>query len=178
MTTVWTIGHSNHGWERFAKLLARAPVELVADVRSYPHSRVATWSNRGKLEPALQQIETGYVFLGDALGGRPADEDLYDEAGHAVYSLMASRSQFRAATDRLLALAHEHRTAILCSEGDPSHCHRRLLVGKVLCEHDASLEHILPDGSFRGEHEVRMSPDALFDGSWRSVRPVGRLRRG
>ncbi len=178
MTTVWTIGHSNHGWERFAELLATAPVELVADVRSYPHSRVATWSNKGKLEPALGRIETGYAFLGDALGGRPTDEDLYDDAGHAAYSLMAARPQFQVAIERLLALARERRTAILCSEGDPSHCHRRLLVGKVVCEHGVTLEHILPDGSSRREHEVRLSPDALFEGSWRSVRPVGRARRG
>jgi uncharacterized protein (DUF488 family) len=178
MTTVWTIGHSNHSWERFAQLLALAPVELVADVRSYPHSRVAPWSNKGKLEPALRRIEIGYVFLGDALGGRPVDEALYDDAGHALYGLMSARPEFHSAIERLIALAGEHRTAILCSEGDPSHCHRRLLVGKVLCERGATLGHILPNGTLSTEHEVRLAPDALFDGSWRSVRPVGRLRRG
>jgi uncharacterized protein (DUF488 family) len=177
MITIWTIGHSNHGWGRFTDLLAKAPVEVVADVRSYPHSRVATWSNRGKLEPALRQIATGYAFLGEALGGRPTDEDLYDHAGHALYSRMAARPQFQMAIERLLALAREQRTAILCSEGDPSHCHRRLLVGKVLCDHGASLEHILPDGSSQREHEVRLSPDALFEGSWRSARPVAGSRR-
>src|SRR5690348_8431845 len=156
MTTVWTIGHSNHSWERFSQLLATARVELVADVRSYPHSRIASWSNSGKLESALQQIDTGYAFLGEALGGRPRDEALYDDAGHARYDLMASRAGFQGAIGRLLALAHGHRTAILCSEGNPSHCHRRLLVGKVLCEHGASLEHVLPDGSSQREHEVRL----------------------
>jgi uncharacterized protein (DUF488 family) len=177
MTTVWTIGHSNHGWERFAELLTTARVGLVADVRSYPHSRFATWANRGKLESALRQLEVEYVFLGDALGGRPAHEDLYDDAGHVLYGLMAAQPQFQATIECLLALAHKHRTAVLCSEGDPSHCHRRLLVGKVLCELGARLEHILPDGSLRDEQEVCVSPDALFEDSWKSVRPVGLRRR-
>jgi uncharacterized protein (DUF488 family) len=172
MTTVWTIGHSNHGWERFAELLTTAPVELVADVRSYPHSRVAAWSNRAKLESALQRIGVKYVFLGDALGGRPAYEDMYDDAGHALYGLMAAQPHFQLAIEHLLALARKRRTAVLCSEGDPTHCHRRLLVGRVLCEHGAKLEHILPDGSLRREQQVRLSPDALFDDSWRSARPV------
>jgi uncharacterized protein (DUF488 family) len=178
VTTIWTIGHSNHGWERFAQLLAIAPVELVADVRSNPHSRVASWSNQGKLELALEQIEIRYAFLGDALGGRPADDACYDDAGHALYGLMAARSEFHRAIDSLFELSRERGTALLCSEGDPSHCHRRLLVGKVLCERGATLEHILPDGSLRREHEVRLSPEALFDGSWRSMRPAGPRRRG
>jgi uncharacterized protein (DUF488 family) len=176
VTTVWTIGHSNHSWERFAQLLATASVELVADVRSYPHARVASWSSKGKFEPALRQLEIGYVFLGEGLGGRPADEALYDDTGHALYNLIAVRPQFRVAIERVLTLAREHRTAILCSEGAPRHCHRRLLVGRVLCEHGATLEHILPDGSLTREREVRLSPDALFEGAWRSVKPVGPRR--
>jgi uncharacterized protein (DUF488 family) len=172
VTTVWTIGHSNHGWERFTALLANGPVELIADVRSWPHSRVAVWSNKGRLEQSLLQIGIGYEFLGDALGGRPADAALYDDAGHALYGLIAVRPQFQLAIEKLLALAHEHRTAILCSEGDPTHCHRRLLVGKVLCERGATLDHILPGGLVESEHEVRLAPDALFNSSWRSVRPA------
>ncbi len=120
-----------------------------------------------------------YEFFGDALGGRPASEDHYDSSGHALYGRIAAEPAFARAIDRLLLIANERRVALMCSEGDPTGCHRRLLVGKVLCDRGAVLEHILPSGEVRSEACVPVASDeALFaaDG-WRSARPVAHGRR-
>jgi hypothetical protein len=42
MTLVFSIGHSNHDWSTFKRLLETADIGAVADVRSSPASRLST----------------------------------------------------------------------------------------------------------------------------------------
>jgi uncharacterized protein (DUF488 family) len=180
---LWTVGHSNHGFDALAALLARERIAFVADVRSYPYSRHAPQFNRENLEAALCAGGVRYLFLGEALGGRPTREEHYDAEGHALYDAMAAEREFGAAIDRLLAGSREHRIALLCSEADPHDCHRRLLVGKVLAERGVELRHILRDGSVLTEQTVDLSagqPPSLFgedEQPWRSTRSVSHRRR-
>ena len=78
---IWTIGHSNHTFERFADLMRGEGIEFVVGVRSYPYSRVAPHFNREELDVALRGIGARYLFLGEELGGRPSREEHYDEGG-------------------------------------------------------------------------------------------------
>jgi uncharacterized protein (DUF488 family) len=180
---LWTVGHSNHELDHFIGLLEAHGIEFAVDVRSYPYSRHAPQYNREDLERALADSGVGYLFLGNALGGRPERSEHYDAEGHALYGEMAREPAFRAAVDRLLDGAARHRLALLCSEADPRDCHRRLLVGKVLAERGAALRHILKDGTVTMEREVRIGSDEapnLFGDNptpWRSTRSVSRRRR-
>jgi len=182
-STIWTIGHSNHPFETFCRLLEGEAIDTVVDVRSFPRSRFAPQFNREALGPALREVEVRYVFLGEALGGRPSREEHYDADGHALYRPMSEASGFQRAIDRLAAGSGKHRLALLCSEGWPHECHRRLLVGKVLTERGVGLRHILPDGSVELEHAVILSSAddqvTLFADAppWRSTRSVSRRRR-
>lgn len=181
---LWTVGHSNHELDAFTQLIVAAKIEFLVDVRSYPYSRFAPHFNREELQPAMEQRGIRYLFLGETLGGRPHDDDHYDDEGHALYGPMAELPAFGEAIDRLLRGARDRRLALMCSCGQPKDCHRRLLVGKVLCDRGAELCHILPDGSRISEHSVTLtSPvdqDALFRDdarSWRSTRSVSHRRR-
>src|SRR5437868_7123062 len=97
-----SVGHSNHDWPSFLDLLRGAGVTAVADVRSSPYSRRLPEYNRGALEGALRANGLAYVYLGDLLGGRPADRDLYDPEGWADYARMRQTASFRRGLDRLL----------------------------------------------------------------------------
>ena len=180
---IWTIGHSNHSFERFAELLRGERVEFVVDVRSYPYSRIAPQFNRELLDVALGRVGVRYLFLGEELGGRPAREEDYDEQGHARYDRIAEQPAFRAAVQRLLTGCRERRIALLCSEGQPRECHRRLLVGKVLTEQGVQLRHILPSGVVEQEDSVSLdaedTQESLFgeEMAWRSTRSVSHRRR-
>jgi uncharacterized protein (DUF488 family) len=180
---VWTIGHSNHSFEAFAELLASERIEFVADVRSYPYSRFAPQYNREGLQAALRPRGIGYVSFGDELGGRPASDEHYDAQGHALYGPMSQESRFCDAIDRIITGARSHRIALLCSEGDPESCHRRLLVGKVLTERGVELRHILSGGSVSVEREVALEHSqqgSLLDEgatAWRSTQSVSHRRR-
>jgi uncharacterized protein (DUF488 family) len=182
--TVWTVGHSNHEFGGFAHLVAGQRIEFLVDVRSYPYSRFAPHFNREELEGAMAAHGVGYLFLGEELGGRPTREEHYDADGHALYGLMSEEERFKAAVDRLIRGAHRHRIALVCSEGNPQDCHRRLLVGKVLCDRGVELRHILPDGTIRTELSVALSDDDeqcsfLEDEAtpWRSTQSVSHRRR-
>lgn len=180
---LWTIGHSDHEFDDFARLLGQEQIEFLADVRSSPYSRHAPQFNRDALQASARSAEVGYVFLGDELGGRPSRDDHYDNDGHALYSRMARQPGFVDAVERLLAGAQRHRIALLCSEGEPRDCHRRLLVGKVLTDRGAVLRHILRDGSVLVETSIDLdggNQASLFGGDderWRSTRSVLHRRR-
>jgi uncharacterized protein (DUF488 family) len=179
--TVWTVGHSNHELEAFVALVQRHQIAYLVDVRSYPYSRFAPHRNREELRSTMEARSLQYVFLGLALGGRPLHDDQFDAHGHALYGKMAEEPGFTEAIDQLLRGASEHRLALMCSCGQPNACHRRLLVGKVLCDRGAELRHILPDGAVLQESSVMLNtPDTLFghdEQSWRSTRSVSRRRR-
>jgi uncharacterized protein (DUF488 family) len=178
--TVWTVGHSNHDIDTFAALVQRRQVGQLVDVRSHPYSRFAPHFNREELQAAMEARDIRYLFLGQALGGRPRRAEQLDAKGRALYGKMAQEPVFKDAIDRLLRAASEHRLALLCSCGQPRDCHRRLLVGKVLCDRGAELRHILPDGQVLSERSVECGDDAqatLFghdESSWRSTQSVSR----
>jgi uncharacterized protein (DUF488 family) len=180
---VWTVGHSNHDLETFLGLLVPERITHVLDVRSYPYSRYAHFS-REALQPVLKERGLAYYFVGIALGGRPRRDEHFDAEGHALYSEMAAEPDFRAAVDGLIRGAGAHRVALLCSCGRPDECHRRLLVGKVLCERGVTLRHIMPDGTVADEASVALAPpqvqNSLFGHDapvWRSTRSVLHRRR-
>lgn len=182
---IWTIGHSNHPLEHFLGLLGAEQIEFLVDVRSYPYSRFAPQFNREDLAASLGS-PVRYVFMGEELGGRPSKPEQYDADGHALYGVMAQDDAFQAAVDRLIDGARSHRIALMCSEGKPLTCHRRLLVGKVLTDRGLTLRHMLPEGSVAEEREVKLTSapsqdqEALFDEGreqWRSTQSVSRRRR-
>jgi uncharacterized protein (DUF488 family) len=179
MPELLTIGHSNHTAQRFAELLSAAEVEVVADVRSWPRSRYAEWANQERLPDLLHDRGCGYVYLGHALGGRPGDRECYDAAGHVLYGRVARRPLFRDGLDRLHAGTSTYRVVTMCSEEDPTDCHRRLLIAKVLMESGFEVSHIRGDGRIESERGIAPNAANLFDDEdlwWRSTRSVSRRR--
>ena len=120
-------------------------IELVADVRSMPHSRHAPQFNQEELAWALGQRGIGYIHMGDELGGRPTEDRLYDEQGRADYRLMALEPKFQEGVRQLAQTAMERRLALLCTERDPLKCHRALLAAPALEQAGVPVVHITGD---------------------------------
>src|SRR5579872_5796552 len=149
-----SVGHSNHEWPRLLELLRGAGVTAVADVRSSPYSRRLPQYNRSVIEGALPQNGIAYVFLGDLLGGRPADRDLYDPEGWADYERMRRTAAFRRGLDRLLGGAERYAVAMLCGEEDPLDCHRGLMIAPALAELGRPPLHLRKDGTLETNAEM------------------------
>ncbi|HEX3372223.1 MAG TPA: DUF488 domain-containing protein, partial [Candidatus Acidoferrales bacterium] len=143
---VLTIGHSNHTMEHFVGLLKAHGIQVVVDERSQPYSKYATQFDQDLLKIALQNVGVRYLYLGRELGGRPEGDEFYDEDGHVLYDRVAASGIFKEGLGRLEKGIREYTVAMLCAEENPSTCHRRLLVGRVLLEHGVRVEHIRGDG--------------------------------
>jgi uncharacterized protein (DUF488 family) len=182
----FTVGHSSHAPEHLLSLLTTHRIGVVVDTRSSPYSRFAPHFDREALKEALTTAHIRYLWMGDVVGGRPRDESCYDAEGRVLYSRVAAQEDFQAAIARLEKGAAEFRLALLCSEEDPAHCHRRLLVTRVLIERGATVVHIRGDGSLDSEAEVAAksgkplagAQPALFaeldETRWRSTSVIGK----
>jgi uncharacterized protein (DUF488 family) len=154
MPHIYTIGHSSHSAEHLTALLQQHRIEVLVDTRSAPYSRYSPQFDREALRDCVAAATIKYLYLGDAVGGRPRDEDHYDDRGRALYSKMGKDKDFLEAIARIERGASEFRIALLCSEEDPAHCHRRLLVGRVLVERGGELLHIRGDGRIDDEPAI------------------------
>jgi uncharacterized protein (DUF488 family) len=155
-------------------------VEVLVDVRSWPHSRYVEWADRSRIAEVARLAGARYLFLGSELGGHPEGDEFYDPDGHVLYGRVARSSGFRAGLARLRQGAERYRVAIMCSEEDPAACHRRLLVSKVLLGEGWTVDHVRGDGRCETEAEpIDLAAGALFDdeeGLWRSSLSVSRRR--
>ena len=151
---IFTIGHSNHTWDDFVRLLRQHGIETLVDVRSRPVSRFAPFANVPTLPRLLEGEGMSYAFMGDSLGGKPSDRSCYDDAGKPDYDEIRSRDFFKTGISELQALAGQSTIALMCAEEDPGKCHRRLLIGPTLAEMGVPLSHIRADGSVQDTEDL------------------------
>jgi uncharacterized protein (DUF488 family) len=171
--------------EHFLGLLRHHSVRVVADVRSSPYSKYATQFDREPLLEALRAAGFQYVYLGSELGGRPRGDAYYDAAGHVLYDKVVESTGFRKGLARLEEGLRQYVVAALCAEEDPTGCHRRLLVGRVLGERGVAVHHIRGDGRLQTEAELTAAEPhsnqlSLFDeieAPWKSVPSVSPKKR-
>lgn len=182
---LYSIGHSNHPLDAFLDLLRTHGIEVLVDVRSAPYSRYVPHFNPANLKTALKEAGFQYIYMGKELGGRPDGAEFYDADGHVRYDRLAESPLFLAGLDRLISGAERYRVAMMCSEENPTDCHRRLLITRVLAGRGLPVQHIRGDGRIETEAELaeaeRSAEEAagqlsLFDDqevtAWRSIRPL------
>ena len=113
---IWTIGHSNRSIEAFLELLREHSIQILADIRSFPTSKIEHFK-REEMEHWLPENGIEYVWLGKELGG-------YRKGG---YKRHMRTKLFREGVQKLLELAKQKRTCIMCMEKNPKYCHRRFI---------------------------------------------------
>jgi uncharacterized protein (DUF488 family) len=130
-TTLWTIGHSTHPIEDFLAILKAHDIEAVADVRQFPGSRRYPQFGKDALAKSLACAGIIYTHFPE-LGGRRRPQPhspntaWRNEAfqGYADYMMTPA---FTAGIGRLLKLAREKRTVVMCAELLWWRCHRSLI---------------------------------------------------
>jgi uncharacterized protein (DUF488 family) len=130
---IFTIGYEGATVAEFLAALKNAGVERVIDVRALPLSRRPGFS-KTPLKGALEEAGIEYVHL-KALG-TPADGRSAARAGrHAdmarIYASQLELPEAIAQGAQMLELAREKRSALLCFEREPEHCHRSLLLEAI-----------------------------------------------
>ena len=154
MSSFFTLGHSNHDFGAWLRLVRQHEIEVVVDIRSSPYSNYVPQFDKELIQRSLEKAGIRYLYLGAELGGRPANSAYYDASGHVVYGRLCEDARFKAAIARLESGMERFRVALLCGEEDPAHCHRRLLVGRVLVERGHTMLPIRGDGRLESDEVV------------------------
>jgi uncharacterized protein (DUF488 family) len=143
---VYTVGHSTLALDEFLRLVAGHGVEGVADVRRFPASRRHPHFAAEALAAALGTRGIRYDWLGELGGRRHVRPDSphtgWRVAGFRGYADYMETAEFAGGLVRLLGLAGERPTAIMCAEAVPWRCHRQL-VADALTVRGIEVRHIL-----------------------------------
>jgi uncharacterized protein (DUF488 family) len=151
---VFTIGHSSLELGAFLGMLHGQCVELLIDVRSHPQSgRFPQFSQPG-LQEAVESAGVSYLFLGEELGGRPDDPDVYQQDGIVNYRLRRKSYAFCAGLERVLSEAESRSVALMCAEEDPLECHRFLMICPELVARGARPIHIRKGSKLETQEEA------------------------
>jgi uncharacterized protein (DUF488 family) len=131
LVMVFTVGHSTRSLDEFVHLLKAHGIRRLIDIRTIPHSRHNPQFNRETLSKFLRNRRINYRHM-KALGGlRHARVDSVNRgwrnASFRGFADYMQTSEFKEALDKLIALAVQKRTAIMCAEAVPWRCHRSLI---------------------------------------------------
>lgn len=143
--SLYSIGHGQKPIEEFYNELLSFDIQYVIDVRSSPFSKWAPQFNQQDIAIFLKSHNIVYVYMGDTIGGRPDSDSCYDDEGHFDYEKMAEVPAFQNSLERLASANEQHlNVAIMCSESDPSLCHRSKLIGRELYDkYHINMKHII-----------------------------------
>ena len=169
MTTIYTVGHSNHTLDALSAILRMHGINAVADVRSTPYSRFAPHFSKDVLASLLQKVGVGYLFMGSQLGARPNDPACYRN-GSVDFSRLSQTDYFQNSLAEIRKVASQFRLSLLCSEKDPILCHRMILISRHLRAGDTTIKHIGENGELEDNHDaekrllalLHMAPTDLF----------------
>ena len=129
--TVYTVGHSTHGLDEFVGLLRAYGIERLVDVRTIPRSLHNPQFNHDTLGKFLRNRRIGYRHMKELGGLRHARVDSsntgWRNASFRGFADYMETPEFAAAVDKLIELAREKPTVIMCAEAVPWRCHRSLI---------------------------------------------------
>jgi uncharacterized protein (DUF488 family) len=94
------------------------------------------------------------LYLGKELGGMPKDSDFYDGDGNVMHNKIAETGLFKFGIERLQKGVSLYTVALCCGEENPTGCHRRLLIGRVMSQLGVEVLHIRGDGSLQTEADL------------------------
>ena len=146
---IWTVGHSTLSFQEFFEFLAGHRIERLADVRRFPASQRVPWATKQVLAAALRDRGIDYEHFEDLGSFRKPMVDSrntgWRNAGFRGYADYMSSSEFGVGLDRLIRLAGQRRTAIMCAEVVPWKCHRSLISDSLVAR-GIPVEHIISSG--------------------------------
>ena len=134
---VYTIGHGRHAFNYFLELLRQFEIEFLCDVRAFARSRWPQFNGQ-VLRELLKDNGIGYEHLPETGGKLKPDPD-----------------DLARGIDRIIEIASEVRTVMMCSESKPlsdhkvprANCHRVGMLAPMLRRNGVErIIHILPDG--------------------------------
>lgn len=141
---IFTAGHSTRAIDEMIALLQSVGVQEVWDTRTVPRSRANPQFNRDEFARSLEAAGIAYRHE-PRLGGlrkprKGSTNTAWQNESFRGYADHMQTAAFRAALGELIAAGSERRVAVICAEGNPFRCHRRLIADALLARGVPSYE--------------------------------------
>lgn len=131
VSTLWSIGHSTRPLDELIAMLRDTGITRLADVRRYPGSRRNPQFSAESLAATLPETGIEYIPMPELGGRRPPRPDsphtAWRNTGFRGYADYMDTPGYTSGRERLMALANEKRTAVMCAEAPWWRCHRSLI---------------------------------------------------
>ncbi len=151
---IFTVGYTVGTLTQYFGYLAAHDITAICDVRSTPYSRHRPEFSRDTIRQAAACRNIAYIFMGKALGGRPADADKYVN-GRVSFRRIARSAAFQQGLERLRrGLGEGYRLVLMCAEKDPINCHRAILICRHLRATDLEIQHITEGGLLENHRDT------------------------
>lgn len=150
--TVYTIGHSTRSIESFIRILRTHAIENAVDIRTLAKSGHNPQYNGVLLQRSLKNEDMEYIHC-PGLGGlrhtaKASVNTGWRNASFRGYADYMQTPQFEENLTRLIDIAREKKTVILCAEAVPWRCHRSL-VADALSVRGVTVLHLLGETGVR-----------------------------
>jgi uncharacterized protein (DUF488 family) len=149
---IFTIGHSTRPIEEFLGLLHENGVERLIDIRTVPRSRYNPQYEQNALQQTLPANGIEYIYLKELGGLRPKTQNSINQGWRVQsfrnYADYMQTEAFAQSINRLIELAGQKPSAIMCAEAVPWRCHRSL-VGDALLVRSLLVTDIMGPGQTR-----------------------------
>jgi uncharacterized protein (DUF488 family) len=170
-----TYGHGTESAERTVEILRAAGISSLVDIRIAPGSKRNPQFARAATEDWLAEAGIAYRWekrLGGFRKPGPGNPDTaWREEMYRGYAEHMRSAEFDAAIDRVLdeagaaSSSARGQVAVMCSESQWRHCHRRLLADFVSSARGVPVGHLAHDGRIE-EHRpspgLRVRDDGLL----------------
>ncbi len=155
-TSLYSIAYATKPIEVFIQQLLHYKINVIADVRSVPYSKVFHHYHKEAIAQRLKQAGIQYVYLGEELGPRSKDPKHYNPQGQVQFKRIMQSPLFIHGIKRLqTGLNKGYRIALMCAEKDPATCHRSLLLGHpLLKEYQLNVQHIDHQGDIENQQQL------------------------
>jgi uncharacterized protein (DUF488 family) len=131
---IYTLGTSKRTQEEFLEILKFYQIKAIADVRRWPTSQRFPHFKKENLIKILSENSISYHHLED-LGGYRIEN----------YENYMKTSTFKSTLEKLIEIAKNDLTCIICAEKFPWRCHRRF-IARALEEKGIEVLHIIEKG--------------------------------
>jgi len=139
---IYTIGYEGKDFDEFLKLLQKAKISILIDVRENPNSRKKGFSKR-ILSEALKKEGIEYKHFAEL--GTPKDiRKVYQSNGNIDFLLDEYRNYLEENPKYIANLLEEigdNDACLMCFEKLPVHCHR-LVIAEYLYQQGMAIKHL------------------------------------
>lgn len=152
---LFTIGHSNYEVNYFINIVKKYKINCIVDVRSIPYSKYSPQYNKENIKKLLKINKINYIYMGKEFGAMRTAKTLYTKEGYVDFEKVKYDKDFKLGINRVkVGVEKGYNIAFMCSEKNPTDCHRCILIGRTFKELGYNIINIIDENKYKLQNDI------------------------